>query len=148
DGGAVAHVDVREGMGAALVADQHRVALRVVAGLLRALEDLHEAAVGVLAAPGRDALRHDGRAGVLAHVDHLGARVRLLAVVGHGHGVELADGVVALQDAAGILPGDRGAGLHLGPGDLGAPAATRAALGHKVVDPAPPRFIAGIPVLN
>src|SRR5207237_6653721 len=76
------------------------------------------------------------------------ARVGLLPVVGHRDRVELTDRVVTLQDAAGILPGDRGAGLHLGPGDLGAPAATRAALGHKVVDPAPPRFIAGIPVLN
>src|SRR5437762_5955472 len=60
-----------------------RVALRVVAGLLGALEDLHEPAVGVLAAARRDALRDDGRAGVLAHVDHLGARVGLLPVVGH-----------------------------------------------------------------
>src|SRR5438046_1785042 len=80
NGGAVAHVDVRESVRPAPVADQHRVALRVVASLLGALQDLHEAAVGVLPATRRDALRDDRRAGVLAHVDHLGARVRLLAV--------------------------------------------------------------------
>src|SRR4029077_13490088 len=93
--------------------------------------------------PRRDALRYDGRAGVLAHVDHLGARVGLLPVVGHGHGVELTDRIVALQDAARIFPGYPGAGLHLSPRDLGASAAARAALGHEVVDPAPPCFVAG-----
>src|SRR5207248_3841368 len=83
-----------------------------------------------------------------ADVDHFRAGVGLLPVVGHGHGIELADRVVALEDTAGILPGDRGAGLHLGPGDLGAPAAAGAALGHEVVDPATPLFVAGVPVLN
>src|SRR6266566_3969580 len=95
-GGAVAHVDVRERVCSAAIADQHRIALRVIPRLLRPLQDLHEAAVGILAAARRDALRHDRGAGVLAHMDHLGARVRLLAVVGHGHRVELADRVVAL----------------------------------------------------
>src|SRR2546426_9387176 len=47
--------------------------------------------------------------------------VRLLALVGHGHRVELADRVVPLEDAAGVLPGDRRAGLHLGPRDLRVP---------------------------
>src|SRR2546426_61011 len=147
-GRAVAHVDVRERVRSASIADQHRIALRVIPRLLRPLQDLHESAVGVLAAARRDALRHDRGAGVLAHVDHLGARVRLLAVVGHGHRVELADRVVALQDAPGILPGDRRARLHLRPGDLGAPAATRPALGHEIVDPTPSLFVARVPVLN
>src|SRR2546426_8125779 len=141
-GGAVAHVDVRERVRPAPVADEHRVALRVVAGLLGALQDLHEAAVGVLPTARRDALRHDRRARILAHVDHLGARVRLLAVVGHRHRIELADRVVALQDTAGVLPRDRRAGLDLRPRNLGAPAATGAALGHEIVDPAPSRFVA------
>src|SRR5204863_4459530 len=97
---------------------------------------------------GRDALGHDGRAGVLPHVDHLGARVRLLTLVGHGHRVELTDRVVALEDAAGILPGDRRAGLHLGPGDLRVLAAARAALGDEVVDATAPRLVPRVPSLD
>src|SRR5207253_9973292 len=94
------------------------------------------------------ALRHDRRARILAHVDHLGARVRLLAVVGHGHRIELADRVVALQDTAGVLPRDRRAGLDLRPRNLGAPAATRAALGPAIVAPGPSRFVPRVPARN
>ena len=86
--------------------------------------------------------------GVAAHVDHLGAGIGLLAVVGDGDGVELAHRIVALQDAARILPGDRGPGLHLGPGDLGVGAAAGAALGDEVVDPTPALGVARIPVLH
>src|SRR3989454_11439104 len=49
---AVAHVDVGERVGAALVPDQHRVALGVVPRALGALQDLHETAIGVLPATG------------------------------------------------------------------------------------------------
>src|SRR6185503_20488681 len=113
---------VRERMGAALVADQHRVALREVARAVGPLEDPDRAAVGVLAVAGRDALGDDRAAGVLPDVDHLRPRVGLLVVVRQGHGVELPDRVVALQDAARVLPGDRRAGLDLRPGDLRANA--------------------------
>ena len=61
---------------------------------------LHQAAVGVLAAAGADALADDLRLGALADVDHLGAGVGLLAVVGQRDRVELADRVVAEQHAA------------------------------------------------
>src|SRR6266850_7568847 len=71
DRGAVAHVDVREGVRAALIADQHRIALRIVARALGALHDLHESAIGVLPAARGDALRHDRRPRVLAEVNHL-----------------------------------------------------------------------------
>ena len=118
----VLDLEVRERVRAALVADEQRVALRVVARVLRVLADPHQAAVGVLAVAGGDALRDDRAAGVLPDVDHLRAGVGLLPVVGRRHRVELADRVVALQDAAGILPGDRRAGLDLRPGDLRAAA--------------------------
>ena len=85
--------------------------------------DPHQAAVGVLAVAGGDALRDDRAARVLADVDHLRAGVGLLAVVGERDRVELADRVVALQDAARVLPGDRRAGLDLRPRDLRALAA-------------------------
>ena len=132
----------------ALVADQQRVALRVVAGFVRTLADAHEAAVGVLPAAGGDALRHDRAAGVLPHVDHLRAGVRLLHVVGDRHRVELAHRVVALQDARGVLPGDGGAGLDLRPRDLRPRSRALAALGDEVVDPALAVLVAGVPVLD
>ena len=136
-GRAVLDLDVGHGVGAAAVADQHRVALGVVARVVGALQHPHQAAIGVVAAAGGDALGDDPRAGVLADVDHLGAGVGLLVVVGQRDRVELADRVVALQDAARVLPGDRRAGLDLGPGDLGVAAAAGAALGDEVVDAAP-----------
>ena len=55
---------------------------------------------------------------VATDVDHLRAGVGLLVVGGDRHRVELADRVVALEDHARVLPGDRRAGLDLGPGDL------------------------------
>ena len=81
-------------------------------------------------------------------MDHLGAGVGLLAVVGDGDRVELAARAVAAQDAARVFPGDRRAGLDLGPGDLGAVAAAVGALGDEVVDAAPALRVAGIPVLH
>ena len=58
--------------------------------------DADEAAVGVAAVGGGDALGDNLAAGVLADMNHLGAGVGLLAAFGEGDGVELADGVVAL----------------------------------------------------
>ena len=95
-GRGVAHIYVREGMRAALVADKHRVALREVAGVLRSLHDLDLAAIGVLAVFSRDALGDDGAARVFADVDHLGAGIGLLVLGGQGDRVEFADRVVAL----------------------------------------------------
>ncbi len=83
----VAHVEVGEGVRAALVPDQHRIALRVVACVRCVLENLDLPAVRVLAVSGRDALGDDGRAGVFSDVYHLGAGIGLLVVVGDGHGV-------------------------------------------------------------
>src|SRR5690606_24819514 len=100
------------------------------------------------AVAGADALRDDRRASALAEVDHLGPRVGLLAVVGERHRVELADRVVALEDAARVLPGDGGARLHLRPADLRARSLAEAALGDEVVDAAAALFVARIPVLH
>src|SRR6185437_9122267 len=116
--------------------------------VLRAGQDLHQPAIGVLAMAGRDALGHDGAAGIAPDVDHLGAGVGLLIVVHGGDGVELADGVLTAQHAAGVLPGDRRAGLDLRPGDVRVAAAAVAALGHEVVDAADAVGIPGVPVLH
>ena len=81
-------------------------------------------------------------------MNHLGAGVGLLVVVDDRHGVELAHGVVALQDATRILPGDGRASLDLCPGNLGIDARALAALRHKVINAALTVLVAGIPVLN
>ncbi len=134
-------------MRAAAVADQQRVALRVVAGVLGAAPHADQTAVGVLAAAGRNAFRHDAAARVAADMDHLGAGVGLLEVVGHGHRVELAHRIVARQHAAGVLPRDGRPGLDLRPRQAGVLAA-QAALGDEVVDAAAPLAVARIPVLH
>src|ERR1022692_1393137 len=135
-------------MGAALVPQEQGIALRVVARAAGGFQNFDAAAIGVLAVSGRDALADDGGSGVLPDVDHFGAGVGLLPVVGEGDGVELADGMIADQQATGVLPGDGGAGFHLGPGDFGIDAAASAALGDEIVDAALAVFIAGIPVLH
>src|SRR5690606_4543712 len=144
----VAHVDRREGVGAALAADQERVALGVVSRVLGLRVDLNEPAIRLLAVAGADALADDRRSGVLADVDHLGAGVGLLVVVGDRDGVELAHRVVAEQDARWVLPGDRGAGLDLGPADVAASPQALAALGDEVVDAALAVLVARVPVLH
>src|SRR5690606_42145481 len=69
-------------------------------------------------------------------------------VVGHRHRVELADRILAVEDAARILPGHGRAGLDLRPGNLRPGALAQAALGDEVVDPALAFGVAGVPVLD
>src|ERR1700674_362995 len=116
--GWIAHFYVRHRMRAALVTDEERVATGKVPRVIGAGHDADEAAISVLRLAGGDALGDDRAAGVLADVDHLRAGVGLLMVVDKRHRVELSDRIVALQDAARVLPGNGGARLHLRPADL------------------------------
>ncbi len=147
-GRGVFHFQVGEGVGAALVAQEQRIALRVVPRALGALQNFHHPSVAVLASAGGNALRNDGAPGVLADVNHLRARIRLLVVVRNGHGIELAHRVFTLEDAARILPGNGRARLDLGPGNFGVDAEALAALGDEVVDPALPFLVPRVPVLD
>ncbi|CAI2789601.1 Uncharacterised protein [Serratia ficaria] len=106
-----------------------------------------QAAVGILAVSGGDAFGDDGRLGVFADVDHLGAGIRLLMAAGQRHREEFADRVVALQDHARVFPGDRRAGFRLGPGHFGAGAFTQRTLGDEVQNAAL-ALAAGEPVLH
>ncbi len=144
----ILHFDVREGVGAALVADQQRIALRVIARVGCVLENFHLAAIGVLAVPGGDSLRNDRAARVFAEMDHLRAGVGLLIIVGERDRIEFANGVIALEDAARIFPGDGRAGFDLRPGNFGILADALAALGDEIVDSALAVLVAGIPVLH
>src|SRR5881394_442263 len=146
--GAVARLDVRERVRAALRTEQQRIALRVVSRPVRRRQHLHEPAIGILPVPGRDAFREDRAARVAADMDHLRAGVGLLIVVRDRDRVELPDRALAAQDAARVLPRDRRAGLDLRPGDLRARAAALAALRHEVVYPATAVLVAGIPILH
>src|SRR5258708_36179082 len=76
------NVDIGEGVRPADIAHQERVALRVVAGPLGPLEDLHHAAVGVLAMAGGNSFGYDRASGVFTDVDHLSAGISMLVGVG------------------------------------------------------------------
>src|SRR5690606_28558207 len=127
-------------------ADQQAVAIREVARIPGLAVRRDEPAVGVLRTSRRDALGNDATRRVGAQVDHLGTAVNLLVAIGHRDRIELAARTVTTQHAAGILPGDRRAGLHLRPADLGIAAAAIAALGDEIVNPALAVLVARIPV--
>ena len=144
----VVHLNVRKSVRAALIADQKRIALREVARVVGVLQNADQAAIRVVAATRRNAFRDDRAARVLADVNHLGAGVGLLQIVGHRDRIKLADAAVALQQNAGIFPGDRAAGFDLRPGNLRVFAATGAAFRDEIVDAAFSFGVAGIPVLH
>src|SRR6185312_2792222 len=145
---AIGDFDVRKGVRAAAIADEHGVALRVVARVVRARHHLNASTIAVVAVTGGDSLGDDRRLGVLADVDHLGAGVGLLMIVHHGDGIELADRIVANQQYAGIFPRDRRSRFDLRPRDLRIDAGGLAALGDEVVDAALAFLVAGVPVLH
>ncbi len=141
--------DVGERVGGTLGADEHAVALGVVTGACGGLADAHFATVGVAGVVRADTLRNDRALGVLADVDHLRAGVSLHVAVREGHAVEFTDGIVALQDAARVLPRDGGPRFDLRPADAAVLACALAALRDEVVHAACARFaVAGIPVLH
>src|SRR6185369_11058703 len=141
-------LDIGHGVGAALVADQERVAVGEVARTLGLAVRHHLAAVGVVGFAGGNALGDDPARRVLAEVEHLGAAVDLLAAIRNRDRIEFTAGIVAAQDAARVLPGDGRAGLDLGPGDLRTIAAAVAALGDEIVDAALAVGVTRIPVLH
>ena len=147
-GRVVLDLDVRHRVGPAFVADQQAVALGIVARFLGFRVHGDQPPVGVLRPARADPLGDDARLGALAKVDHLGAGIGLLHVVGDGDGVELALAIVAPQDAGRILPRHGGPGFDLRPHHLGPVAPAIGAFGHEVVDAALAVLIARIPVLH
>ena len=78
-------------MGTALIPEQHRIALRVIPCLCCVPANLNKATISILPMPGRNSLRHNIAAGVLADVDHLCASVSLLSFPGQRDGIELTN---------------------------------------------------------
>ena len=106
---------VREGVRAAFIAQEERVALTVVTRVLGVNAHLDESAVRVLAMSGRDTFGDDTRTGVLADMDHLRAGISLLVVIGERYRVELRRGVVSAKDTRRVFPCDRGSVEDLSP---------------------------------
>ena len=77
-----------------VLADEQRVALRVIASAGRLRHDAYQAAVGLLRITGGDTFRDDRRARIAPDMNHFGARIGLLQVVGHRDRVEFTDRVV------------------------------------------------------
>ena len=143
----ILYVHIWECVCATLVANEQRVALRVVASVLGTLSHTHQTAIAVLAATCRDTLRHDARTGVATDVNHLCTRICLLEVVGHRHRVELRHAVVAREDTTRIFPRDCRAGFDLRPRQACVVALADTALGHKVVDTTLALLVAWVPIL-
>ena len=84
-------------LGGAAIADEQGVALGVIARVLCALTHAHQPAVAVLPPAGRNTLGHDGAAGVAPDMDHLGAGIGLLVIIGDSDRVELAHAIFAIE---------------------------------------------------
>jgi hypothetical protein len=80
--GGVFDFDVGEGMRPASVSHEQGIALAEVASIFGARTHSHQSAVGIMALAGRNSLADYGRLGIATKVDHFGARVGLLVVVG------------------------------------------------------------------
>ena len=81
-------------------------------------------------------------------MNHLGARISLLIVVGHGHAVELGLRAFAAQHTAGVFPCDGTTRLHLCPGEPAVTSPQMSAFGYQVQHTALALAVTGVPVLD
>ena len=129
------------------VANQQRVALRVVAGIIRLRHNLYQATISILRLPCRDTLRHDATTGITTDMNHLCTRIRLLEIVGHRHRVELAHRVIAHKHTTRIFPSYSRACFYLCPEEVSILLA-KTSLCYEVVDSALALFVTRIPILH
>ena len=125
--------DGRVGVGARVGVDEQRIALGVVLAALEAPRDVDEAAVRAAALADGDGFGDDGGRGFVGGMDHLGAGVLVLAVVGEGDGDDLAAGLAALEHDPRIFDGQPAADIAVDPLDLGL-LVGETALGDEIVD--------------
>ena len=78
----VADLNVGKCVRTTFVADQHGVALRIITRPCGGRRNSDEPAVAVIRMPGRDTLADNRAARVFSDMDHFGAGVRLLIIVG------------------------------------------------------------------
>src|SRR5688572_27337449 len=134
--GVVHDFEAGERMSTALIAKQQRVALGVITRFGSTFHDFYQSPISVLPVSRGDALRNDRALGIFPDVDHLGAGIRLLVIVGERDRIKLSDRVVALQNAAWIFPRNRRAGLYLRPRNFRVDSQALCPLGDKIIDPA------------
>src|SRR5690625_4055653 len=103
--------------------------------------------MGFRSSAGADTLGDKRGAGVIAQMDHLGAGIGLLKVIGQRYGIKFAKTIVTLENAARVFPGDGGAGLHLSPRNFRV-CVRNAAFGNKVVNTTLALSITRVPVLH
>src|SRR5687768_2062113 len=80
-------------------------------------------------------------------MNHLGASIRLLIVIGYRYRIKFAYGVFPLQYAGGIFPGYRGPRFNLRPRNARVYAFRQTPLGYEIIDAAHAILVTGIPVL-
>ena len=144
----VFHLDIRDSVGSAAIADEQAVALGVVPASFRFRMHGYQSAVRILRPACRDPFRNNARPRVAAQMEHFCAGVRLLMVVGNRNGIKFSPRFVPAQYARRILPRHRGSGFDLCPHDFGSVASAVGPLGDKIVDAALPVLVARKPVLH
>ena len=135
-------------MRAALIAHEHRIALRIIPRTVGSGIHLHQSAISILPISGRNTLRHNCRLRIFPNMDHFRAGIGLLLIRRQRNRIKFANRMISLQNDARILPRNRAAGLHLRPSHLGVRALTNRALGYKIVNPALAVLISRVPILN
>ena len=98
-----AHGDGGIGVGAAVGVDQQGIALGVVLAAFEVFGNVDLAAIGAAASADADGFADDVGSRLIGGVDHLGAGVLVLAIVGEGDADDFAAGAFALHDHAGIF---------------------------------------------
>src|SRR5687768_13401275 len=98
---------VRKGAGSTFVSNQHGVALRIITRPGRGRRNSDQSAVAVVRMARRDTLANYGAARIFSDVDHFGASIRLLIMIGDSHRIKFSYRVIPLQDTGRILPGYR-----------------------------------------
>jgi hypothetical protein len=72
-------------VGATLITNKEGVALRIIASIFSLAIHFDETSIGIVAFSGRNTLGNDQTACVLTLMDHLGAGIRLLVIVGQSN---------------------------------------------------------------
>ena len=91
-------------MRAALIANQQTITLGIVAAFLGFRVHRHQTTICVLGFARRNPLGHNARLSALAQMHHLGARVRLLHIIGDSDRIKLALAVITAQNAGRVFP--------------------------------------------
>ena len=131
-GTVVLHLDIRKGMCAALIANQHGITLRVVTCTLSGWCDPHQTAIAAVRASRRNTFADDGTARIFSEMNHFRARVCLLKIVSNSHRIKFTDRIIPTQNTRWIFQRNCRAGFHLCPGNPRINAFGQSSFGDKI----------------